>query len=68
MIALLLDKIVLDKEQDAESKKFSFSLVLDTGRHLWRDRYQKLLVPLTMYSGIEQAFVAGDFTQVKRRS
>ena len=25
----------------------------------------KLLIPLTVYSGLEQAFVAGEFTRVK---
>ena len=65
LICFFLDPIVLDKEEDAEKRKFSFRLTLETLKHLAKSHYQKLLVILTMYSGIEQAFMTGDYTKVK---
>lgn len=62
-ISLGLDRITLDKEDDKAKRTFSFTLLWDTGKHLWKSHYQKLLIPLTMYSGIEQAFIAGDYTK-----
>jgi len=65
VISIFLDPITLDREEDKikDGRKFSAQLVLNTLKHLWRSHYQKLLVPLTMYSGIEQAFVTGDYTK-----
>ena len=64
LICFLLDPITLDKEEDAESRKFSFKLTLETFKHWLYSDYQKLLVIITMYSGVEQAFMTGDFTKV----
>ena len=65
IVAAFLDKLVLEKEGKEEKKQgLSFHLLLESLKHIWRSRYQKLLVPLTIYSGIEQAFIAGDFTRV----
>ena len=65
IIAVFLDKLVLDKDdKEKKNKGLSFHLLLESLKHIWRSRYQKLLVPLTIYSGIEQAFIAGDFTRV----
>ena len=62
---MFLDKLVLDKDdREKKNKGLSFYLLLESLKHIWRSRYQKLLVPLTIYSGIEQAFIAGDFTRV----
>ncbi|XP_053401423.1 protein unc-93 homolog A-like [Mercenaria mercenaria] len=64
IVALFLDKINLDKHDNRTGKrKLSFHLLLETFKHMWRNPYQKLLIPLTIYSGIEQAFIAGDFTR-----
>lgn len=63
VIAVGLDPITLDRE-DGRRRQFSFHLVLETAKHWWRSNYQKLLVILTMYSGVEQAFVTGDYTKV----
>ncbi|XP_052817426.1 protein unc-93 homolog A-like isoform X2 [Mya arenaria] len=65
IITLLLDRIVLDKEaaRAPGQKRLSFDLVWETFRHLINNHYQKLLIPLTIYSGVEQAFIAGDFTR-----
>ncbi|XP_045191368.1 protein unc-93 homolog A-like [Mercenaria mercenaria] len=62
VIAVGLDPITLDRE-DGRKRQFSFHLVLETAKHLWRSNYQKLLVILTMYSGVEQAFATGDYTK-----
>ncbi|XP_031570929.1 protein unc-93 homolog A-like [Actinia tenebrosa] len=37
-------------------------LLIATMKHVWQDHRMKLIVPLTIYSGLEQAFVFGDFT------
>ncbi|WAR12257.1 UN93A-like protein [Mya arenaria] len=62
VVSLLLDPIRLDKEEPGD-RKFSTHLIWETFRHLWKNNYQKLLVVLTMYSGIEQAFMTGDYTK-----
>ncbi|KAL4235033.1 unc-93 A [Mactra antiquata] len=64
LVALCLDKIKLDKtKQESGKRRLSFNLLLETFRHLVRNDYQKLLIPITLYSGFEQAFFAGDFTR-----
>lgn len=61
IIALLLDKI---KVLGSETKdRGFFSLFFATMRHL-KDTRMRLLIPLTIYSGLEQGFVYGDFTKV----
>ena len=61
LIALLLDKItVLGSEK--KDKGF-LSLFIATMRHL-KDKRMRLLIPLTIFSGLEQGFVFGDFTRV----
>lgn len=62
VIAVGLDPITLDRE-DGKKRQFSFQLVLETFKHWWRSNYQKLLMVLTMYSGVEQAFATGDYTK-----
>ncbi|KAL4234804.1 Protein unc-93 A [Mactra antiquata] len=63
VVIALLDPITLEREE-GQQRQFSFHLVLETFRHLVNSRYQVMLVVLTMYSGIEQAFIAGDYTQL----
>lgn len=63
-IALLLDNITLDKKQQTGDAKISVKLFLSTLKHWWQSTPQKLLTFLTIYSGIEQAFITGDFTKV----
>ncbi|OWF34739.1 protein unc-93 homolog A-like [Mizuhopecten yessoensis] len=65
IIAGLLDQIKLDKDKDIakEDRKLSVNLLVATFRHWWNSPYQKLLMPLTIYSGIEQAFITGDYTK-----
>ncbi|KAK6185208.1 hypothetical protein SNE40_007493 [Patella caerulea] len=60
IVILLLDKLPIEKDKDA---KPSFSLLISTFRHLATSPAQMLLIPLTVYSGAEQAFFAGDFTR-----
>ncbi|KAK7115235.1 hypothetical protein V1264_001148 [Littorina saxatilis] len=63
IVSLLLDPIKLDQETSEEDRKLSHKLLVATVKHLVSSPSQILLVPLTMYSGIEQAFIAGEFTQ-----
>ncbi|KAK7115237.1 UNC93-like protein [Littorina saxatilis] len=63
IVALLLDPIKLDQESSVEDRKLSPKLLVATLKHLVSSPAQMLLVPLTIYSGIEQAFIGGDFTQ-----
>lgn len=64
IVTFLLDSIKLDKESDVEDRKLSPKLLIATFKHLVSSPAQMLLIPLTVYSGVEQAFIGGDFTQV----
>ncbi|XP_053393283.1 protein unc-93 homolog A-like isoform X2 [Mercenaria mercenaria] len=59
-IAIFLDKI--DHETDG-SQMTTKQLLGAMARHFYNSKYQKLLIPLTMYSGFEAAFFAGDYTR-----
>ena len=63
-VAALLDPIKLDQETSDKDRKINPELLIETVKHLISSPYQMLLIPLTMYSGVEQAFIGGDFTQV----
>ncbi|XP_051854070.1 protein unc-93 homolog A-like isoform X2 [Antechinus flavipes] len=63
LVAIFLDPIPNDSEENEEERNTSIaSGFLSTFRHL-RDKRQCLLIPLTMYSGFQQAFLAGDYTK-----
>ncbi|XP_067844455.1 protein unc-93 homolog A-like [Heptranchias perlo] len=62
-VAIFLDQ--LDKQEVKEFKERKvniFSVLVATFTHL-RDKRQCLLIVLTMYSGFEQGFLAGDYTK-----
>lgn len=59
VVGLFLDPLRSKKGDDGES---SFSRVAATLKHL-KKTDQLLLVPLTIFSGIEQAFILGDYTK-----
>ena len=63
-IFLLLDtykKIGLDSLKKEE--KNPVQLLVNTLRHL-RNKRQLLIIPLTLWSGFEQAYISADFTKV----
>uniref|UniRef100_A0A8D0G4F8 Protein unc-93 homolog A n=1 Tax=Sphenodon punctatus TaxID=8508 RepID=A0A8D0G4F8_SPHPU len=63
LIAVFLDQIKASQPESNKEKTPSFlSTFLATLRHL-KDKRQCLLIPLTMYSGFEQGFLAGDYTK-----
>ena len=70
MVVIFLDKITLDSDEcdfDGTGKRKhgqSLHLLTSIVKHFWDSKYLKLLAPLTIYSGMEQAFVAGEFTRV----
>ena len=70
MIVAFLDKISLDTtecdsaEIGRQKRNKTLNLLSSIVAHFWKSTYLKLLAPLTIYSGIEQAFVAGEFTRV----
>lgn len=62
-----MDKITLDKEAESKNEpkqKLDFRMFIATFKHLWKSDYQKLMIVITIYSGVEQAFITGDFTRV----
>ena len=61
-VIVMLDRLTgdLDRRKTQES---SVSLLIATVKHL-RDKRMMLVLPITMFSGLEQAFTFGDFTQV----
>ncbi|XP_048842436.1 protein unc-93 homolog A isoform X1 [Brienomyrus brachyistius] len=63
LVAVFLDNIDRAKAQAFRDKREPFcSTFFATFKHL-RDRRQLLLIPLTMYSGFEQSFLAGEYTR-----
>ncbi|CAH2251647.1 unc-93 homolog A [Pelobates cultripes] len=64
LIAIFLDNIDLNTRQAKDDfKEESFGKkIMATIMHL-KDKRQCLLIPLTMYSGFEQGFLAGDYTK-----
>ncbi|XP_076470259.1 UNC93-like protein isoform X2 [Babylonia areolata] len=60
-VILLLDPIKLDKESSLEDRKLLSALLISTAKHLLTSHAQMLLVPITLYSGVEQAFIYVDF-------
>ncbi|XP_052062455.1 protein unc-93 homolog A-like isoform X2 [Mytilus californianus] len=63
VIATFLDNINLDVRNNYTKRKISLSVVMSTFRHWWYSRPQKMLTILTIYSGIEVAFITGDYTK-----
>lgn len=60
-VLVLLDPLATQPREE-DKKRSSFYLLVETLRHM-RKPYQWAIVPLTIYSGVEQAFLVGDFTQ-----
>ncbi|XP_075056801.1 protein unc-93 homolog A-like isoform X2 [Mixophyes fleayi] len=64
LVSIFLDNIDLKKEpkkEDIKNETFWIKILAPL-RHL-RDKRQCLLIPLTMWSGFEQGFLAGDYTK-----
>ncbi|XP_051471235.1 protein unc-93 homolog A isoform X2 [Apus apus] len=65
LIAILLDQIKSDQaetEKEILETPSFWSTFLATFQHL-KDKRQCLLIPLTIYSGLEQGFLSGDYTK-----
>ncbi|XP_037988605.1 protein unc-93 homolog A isoform X2 [Motacilla alba alba] len=62
LVIIFLDQIKSDQVETEKEKTSFWSTFLATFRHL-KDKRQCLLIPLTMYSGFEQAFLSGDFSK-----
>uniref|UniRef100_A0A8C5PRS6 Protein unc-93 homolog A n=1 Tax=Leptobrachium leishanense TaxID=445787 RepID=A0A8C5PRS6_9ANUR len=64
LIAVFLDNLDIKKEQEKGDIREEplWKKIMATVRHL-KDKRQCLLIPLTMYSGFEQGFLAGDYTK-----
>ena len=63
VVSLLLDPIQVAMTS-SDTYQLSPQLLLSTARHLITSPAQMLLVPLTVYSGLEQTVFAEDFIQV----
>ncbi|XP_068088006.1 protein unc-93 homolog A-like isoform X2 [Hyperolius riggenbachi] len=63
LVCIFLDNTYLNEElKDNEKKEPIWIQILATFRQL-KDNRQLLLIPLTMWSGFEQGFLAGDYTK-----
>lgn len=60
IIAIFLDPL---KRKEEENDDGIFSRAIATFKHMKKVQ-QLLLIPLTIFSGIEQAFILGDYTKV----
>lgn len=64
LVIIFLDQISTNQAESEEKPVSSFrSAFLETFQHL-KDKRQCLLIPLTMYSGLEQGFLASDYNKV----
>jgi hypothetical protein len=63
LIIFLLDTYKRNDCQNKSTEKFNFSLFVSTIKHM-KNKYQILIIPLTMYIGFEQAYINADFTKV----
>ncbi|XP_015199355.1 protein unc-93 homolog A-like isoform X1 [Lepisosteus oculatus] len=62
-VAVFLDNLDRDAARELRDNRDPFwTVFLATFKHL-SDKRQILLIPLTMYSGFEQGFLAGDYTK-----
>lgn len=65
-LAIVVVFFFLDKckmESNDEEPKGACDLFIATLKHFMKDRKMQLLIPLTMFSGLEQGFVFSDFTK-----
>ncbi|XP_078504681.1 protein unc-93 homolog A-like isoform X1 [Lissotriton helveticus] len=63
IVALFLDQINLTEGHEKEDKKLTMCMsFMATFRQL-KDKRQCLLIPLTMFSGFQKAFLASDYTK-----
>ena len=63
LIFIFLDKIELEGEAKSEG---TCTLFISTLTFL-RNRKMQLLIPITIFSGLEQGFVFGDFSKVRQK-
>lgn len=56
-----LSRFVTDETKDATAGKTGLQLLVATFNHM-RHPYQLLIIPLTIWSGVEQAFLGADYT------
>ncbi|XP_066987251.1 LOW QUALITY PROTEIN: protein unc-93 homolog A-like [Macrobrachium rosenbergii] len=61
VIAIFLDPLSRFTSDSSEESESSLKLLVATFNHM-RHPYQLLIIPLTIWSGIEQAFLSTDFT------
>ena len=68
LVAVLITSILVDSHAKIglkTTKKFNnpISLLINTIKHI-KDKDQLLIIPLTLWSGFEQAYLGADFTKV----
>ena len=65
LLSFFLDsyKTIGLESNEKNSKKSPISMLINTLRHI-KNPNQLLIIPLTLYSGFEQAYIGADFTKV----
>lgn len=53
-----------EKQRRADSQELSGIQLLSATAYQLKKPYQQLLIPITIWIGMEQAFIGADFTQV----
>ena len=53
------------REDRSRAKKDAAKALIDTALHL-KNKYQLLLIPITIYSGLEQGFYGAEWTRVRQ--
>lgn len=54
-----------EKQRRSDSQEISGIQLLSATAYQLKKPYQQLLIPITVWIGMEQAFIGADFTQVK---
>ena len=68
LVAVLITSTLVDSNSKIglkNTKKFDspISLLINTLKHI-KEKDQLLIIPLTLWSGFEQAYIGADFTKV----
>ncbi|KAI5700765.1 hypothetical protein M8J76_012247 [Diaphorina citri] len=63
MIALMVDPLYGEKQRKTEGKEMGGLELLSATAYQLKKPYQQLLIPITIWIGMEQAFIGADFTQ-----
>lgn len=63
VVVMFVDQLHMDAVLAREKPRFKLDMWYKTIRHMRQPRHL-LIIPLTIFNGMEQAFIAGEYTKV----